>query len=224
MSSGTAATAMLSPYVLGELRSGPATTAALSAAAAVSTILLTLTAVPHRADRELQLRVMALHDPDRRPAAVPVQPQPGLPLVLLPLAGAGALAVSSYPASALVGPLLPDDIRTSAFSLLMGLLAAAQALGTAAIGGLADLVGTAPAITLSALPDVIAGLFYPQQVLSDYGCRPADNSAAPSRRAPGQTSRTPARSFDLRDVLVGEIVPCSAQSRLVAGTRAVAPT
>ncbi len=103
---------------------------------------------------------------------------------------------SSYPASALVGPLLPDDIRTSAFSLLMGLLAA-QALGTAAIGGLADLVGTAPAITFSALPAVIAGLFYPQQVLSDYGCRPADNSAAPSRRAPGQTSRTPARALTL---------------------------
>ncbi len=96
MSSGTAATAMLSPYVLGELRSGPGITAALSAAAAAVTIVLTLTAVPHRPDRDLQLRVMALLSLTGGLLLCLFALTPGLPLVLLPLAGAEPSPSSSY--------------------------------------------------------------------------------------------------------------------------------
>ena len=51
MASATGATAMLAPYVLGELGRGASTTAAASAFAAGVTIVLTLAVVPHRPDR-----------------------------------------------------------------------------------------------------------------------------------------------------------------------------
>ncbi len=105
--------------------------------------MLTLTVVPHRPDRDLQLRVIALLSLVGGLLLCLLALAPGLPLTLLPVLGVGALAVVVVPASALVGPLLPDAIRASAFSLLVGTLAAGQAAAAAAAGLLA--VPSAPA-------------------------------------------------------------------------------
>ena len=160
MGSGTAASAMVAPYVLGELQRGAGTTAALNAAAAAVTIVLTLVAVPHLPDRDHQLQVVAVLSLGGGLLLCLFALTPGLPLLLAPLAGAGALAVVLVPASALVGPLLPDEIRASAFSLLMGLLAAAQALAVLAVGALADQLGTGTAVALAAVPSVAAGTWH----------------------------------------------------------------
>jgi len=160
MASGTGATAMLAPYVLGELRRGAGTTAAAGAFAAGVTIVLTLVVVPHRPDRVLQLRVIALLSLAGGLLLTLLALPPSFPLLLVALSGAGALSVVLVPASALVGPLLPSHIRTSAFSLLMGLLAAGQAAAAAGAGALADLVGTGPAVALLALPAAAAGCWH----------------------------------------------------------------
>lgn len=160
MGSSTAASAMLAPYVLGELHHGAGTTAALSAAAAAVTILLTLVAVPYLPDRDQQLRVIALLSLCGGLLLCLFALTPGLPVLLVPLAGAGALAVVLVPASALVGPLLPDEIRAGAFGLLMGLLAASQALAALAAGVLAEHLGTGTAVALAAVPSVAAGAWH----------------------------------------------------------------
>ena len=160
MASGTGATAMLAPYVLGELGRGAATTAAVGAFAAGVTIVLTLVVVPHRPDRVLQLRVIALLSLAGGLLLCLLALPPSLPLLLVALSGAGALSVVLVPASALVGPLLPTHIRTSAFGLLMGLLAAGQSLAAATAGALADAVGTGTAVALLALPSVLAGVWH----------------------------------------------------------------
>lgn len=158
--SSTAATAMLAPYVLGDLSGGAGTTAAVGAAAAAVTIVLTLTVVPHRPDQALQLRVIALLTLGGGLLLLLIALPPGLAVLLVSLAGAGALSVVLVPASALVGPMLPGDIRASAFSLLMGGLAAAQALAAGGVGALADLVGTGPAVALFSVPSVLAGVYH----------------------------------------------------------------
>ena len=160
MASGTAAATMIAPYVLGDLRGGPGTTAALSGAAAAVTIVLSLTAVPHLPDRVLQMRVIALLSLGGGSLLALFALTPSLPGLLLPIAGAGALAVVMIPASALVGPLLPDEIRGSAFGLLMGLLAGGQALAAVGVGALADRIGTGPAVALAGLPAVAVGLWH----------------------------------------------------------------
>ena len=160
MASGTGATAMLAPYVLGELGRGAGTTAAVSAFAAGVTIVLTLAVVPHRPDRVLQLRVIALLGLVGGLLLCLLALPPSLPVLVVALSGAGALSVVLVPASALVGPLLPSAIRTSAFGLLMGLLSAGQAAAAALAGVLADLVETGPAVALLALPTVAAGCWH----------------------------------------------------------------
>lgn len=170
MAGGTASTAMIAPYVLGALHRGPGTTAALTATTAALTILLTVTVVPHRADPDRQLRVIALLALVGGVLLCLFSLTPGLPLVLLALAGTATLSVVLIPASALVGPLLPDEVRSSAFSLLMGTLAAAQAGASTGVGALADHIGTGPALALLALPTIAAALWHllhPLPAMSD---------------------------------------------------------
>jgi MFS family permease len=160
MGSATGATAMLAPYVLGELGRGAGSTAALGGVAGAVTIVLTLTVVPHVPDRGAQLRVIGMLGGLGAALLCLLALPPVLPLVLLAVAGVGALSVVIVPASALVGPLLPDEVRASAFSVLMGVTSAAQALAAVVAGALAEVAGTGPAVALVALPTVAVCLWH----------------------------------------------------------------
>ena len=70
---------------------------------------------------------------------------------------AGILMVVIVPANVLVAPRLPDELRASALSLLMGALVASQAVGATLGGVFADLMSPVVAAVLLALPAAIAG-------------------------------------------------------------------
>ena len=168
MGSASAGTAMLTPYVLGTSGSsgGPARVAWLTAFASVVTLVVTAVAVPHRPETRVQLRAVALLLLVGGLGLVLFALRPSLPLLLVPLVGLGVLQVVLVPASALVAPLLPDGVRASCFSLLMGGLTAAQVLGATAAGLLAEQVGAGPAIAVAALPAVLAGALHLARPLS----------------------------------------------------------
>jgi predicted MFS family arabinose efflux permease len=69
-------------------------------------------------------------------AAVGLATQLGWPGVLIPLAGVGAIFASGVPANAILGTRVPDDVRSSAYGIVNGVLQAATA-AAAALGGLA---------------------------------------------------------------------------------------
>lgn len=72
---------------------------------------------------------------------------------------AGAFFAVIAPANVVVGPLLPAEIRASAFSVLMGVLVACQSLGAGAAGVLADRMATTYAAVLVCLPAAAGGLW-----------------------------------------------------------------
>lgn len=72
---------------------------------------------------------------------------------------AGAFFAVIAPANVVVGPLLPPEIRASAFSVLMGVLVAGQSLGASGAGVLADRISTGPAAALICLPAAAGGLW-----------------------------------------------------------------
>jgi MFS family permease len=70
---------------------------------------------------------------------------------------AGILMVVIVPANVLVAPRLPDELRASALSLLMGALVASQAIGAMLGGVFADVTSPVVAAVLLALPAAIVG-------------------------------------------------------------------
>jgi hypothetical protein len=75
-----------------------------------------------------------------------------LPWVLVAFAATGAQDVLTVPAGAVIGERLPRSSRGTAFSILEGELALAQAAGALAAGGLAAVMSVAHASALLILP------------------------------------------------------------------------
>jgi MFS family permease len=85
--------------------------------------------------------------------------QPGLPWVIAPYLAVGLVFASIVPANTVVGQRIPDQHRASAYGLLLGSLAACQALGAAAGGWLTLTMGIGPALTLALLPGPVYAAF-----------------------------------------------------------------
>lgn len=71
----------------------------------------------------------------------------------------GVVFAMVIPAYAVVGTRLPEDIRSTAFGLLQGMLLGGQALASIAGGGLALLVGPGPASAFALFPALGYALF-----------------------------------------------------------------
>lgn len=160
MGSASAGIAMLAPYVLGRPGGTAGQVAWLTAFASVVALVVTAVAVPHRPETAVQLRAVAVAGLVGGLGLLVFALEPSLPLLLVPLTGLGVLQVVLVPASALVGPLLPDDVRATCFSMLMGTLTAAQVAGAGAAGLLAEHAGPGPAIAVAALPVVLGGALH----------------------------------------------------------------
>jgi hypothetical protein len=78
---------------------------------------------------------------------------------LLAFAASGSLMAVLVPANVVVGPALPDQIRSSAFSQLSGSTVAVQAGGAALAGLLAAATDVRTAAVLIAAPAALAGLY-----------------------------------------------------------------
>lgn len=78
---------------------------------------------------------------------------------LIAFAAAGCMMVTLVPANVVVGPVLPDHIRSSAFSLLAGATVAVQAGGAVVAGLLGSVTGIRTAAALVAVPAALAGLY-----------------------------------------------------------------
>jgi MFS family permease len=111
---------------------------------------------------------------------------------LVPFAAAGCLMVVLVPANVLVGPALPDSVRASAFSLLVGATVAVQAAGAALAGLLASATPLPTAAALMAVPALLVGLYgltRPVAVPADPAGPPAAGGPAGGRRATGVVAR-----------------------------------
>lgn len=71
----------------------------------------------------------------------------GLPWATVPFLGLGVAFASGLPANAVAGSRLPDEVRSSAFGILMGCLQGAAAIAVAGGGYLASRFGTREACT-----------------------------------------------------------------------------
>lgn len=78
---------------------------------------------------------------------------------VLGLVAAGSFFAVLAPSNVVVGPLLPTEVRATAFSVLMGALVACQALGASGAGLLADHLSTAAAAALICVPGALGGLW-----------------------------------------------------------------
>ncbi|MGZ4594059.1 MAG: MFS transporter [Actinomycetes bacterium] len=130
---------------------------------------------------------------------------------LVGFVAAGAFFAVIAPANVVVGPLLPAEVRATAFSVLMGVLVACQSVGAGGAGVLADHLATMHAAALICLPAAVGGAWV---LLARAPVGYADDIEAPLPAAvPG--------------VLAGErvlVLPSSPRShRAVATRKAPAP-
>jgi hypothetical protein len=78
---------------------------------------------------------------------------------LVGFVAAGAFFAVIAPANVVAGPLLPAEVRASAFSVMMGVLVAFQSAGASVAGALADRMHTPYAAALVCLPAAAGGLW-----------------------------------------------------------------
>lgn len=162
MLTATGLIAMAAPLVLRELQGGASGVGALVAAATVISMVMTA-AVTRNQPPEVLLRRGA-----RLTAAggaivvvsfalLATRVGPATVLTALGFAGAGLLLAVLGPANVIVGPRLPGHLRAGGLSLLMGLLAATEALSASVAGALASVIALPVVCIALGVPPLVAG-------------------------------------------------------------------
>lgn len=132
---------LIAVYVARELGGGDGTIG-LVAAAIPSGTLVVSALVPVRGHPRHQLRLAAsIALAGSALAALLFALDPGFPLVLLAFVAIGVIFASGVPANAVAGTRLPDEVRASAFGILVGVLQGAAAAGASIGGLLANVIG-----------------------------------------------------------------------------------
>lgn len=162
----TALTAMAAPLTLQVLHGGPLTAGVLVALSAGVSIAATA-AIPTDNDHALLLRWAGIYTLTGGAVtvgcftAISLDVGAGVGkdtgLAVIGFAGAGLLFAVIAPANVVVTPRLPDNLRASAVSLLMGVLVATQAAGAAMAGLAAAAVGLPPVCAALGLAPLAAG-------------------------------------------------------------------
>jgi len=162
MLAATGLVAMSAPLVIRELRRGPGAVGVLVAVAMVVSMVMTAVVIEDRPAAVLLRRAAGLAAGG---GAVVVGSFALLAtgvgnravLVSLGFTGAGLLLAVLGPANVVVGPRLPGHVRAAGLSLLMGVLAATEALSASVAGALAIHIGL-PAVCLAlGVPALLTG-------------------------------------------------------------------
>jgi hypothetical protein len=150
--------ALVAPYATRVVGAGGGWAAVLAATAAVASLALTAALPLTGTDDQLITRCARLAAATGGATLIAFAVLPDW-RGLLAFAASGCMMVALVPANVLVGPVLPDHIRSSAFSLLAGATVAAQAGGAAVAGVLASAVGVRTAAALVTVPAAVAGFY-----------------------------------------------------------------
>ncbi len=127
----------------------------LASVAAVSLIITA--ALPHKGSRRVLVRAAGITSLAGSVVTILGFMSGSHAGAILGFVAAGSLFAVLAPANVVVGPLLPAQVRASAFSILMGILVVCQSLGAALAGTLADHLSTPTAAMLVCIPGLLAG-------------------------------------------------------------------